>query len=131
MATWLASCSCGGLRVTCEGEPMRVSMCHCTECQRRTGSTYGAQARWPRERVTIEGPSTEYVRVADSGNKAMFHFCPACGTTVWYRLETQPDVVAVALGAFADKDFPAPKFSVYEDRRHPWVSVPAGAERHD
>ncbi len=110
---------------------MRVSMCHCTECQRRTGSTYGAQARWPRERVTIEGPSTEYVRVADSGNKAMFHFCPACGTTVWYRLETQPDVVAVALGAFADKDFPAPKFSVYEDRRHPWVSVPAGAERHD
>ena len=126
-----ASCCCGSLRVTCEGEPVRVSMCHCTECQRRTGSVFGAQARWPRERVRIDGPSTEYVRIADSGNKAFFHFCPGCGSTVWYQLEQHPDVVAVAMGAFADKNFPPPVFSIYETRRHDWVSVPDGAERQD
>jgi len=108
---------------------VRISMCHCTECQRRTGSTYGAQARWPRAQVKIEGDSTEYARIGDSGGKCIFHFCPTCGSTVWYQIESQPDLVAVALGAFADKDFPAPKFSVYEERRHPWVGVPPGAER--
>jgi len=72
--TRIATCSCGQLSVTCEGEPVRISMCHCLECQKRTGSTFGAQARWPREKVTISGSSTQYVRVGDSGNKVTFIF---------------------------------------------------------
>ncbi len=131
MTTRTAICSCGQLRVTCEGEPVRVSMCHCLECQRRTGSVFGAQARWPKERVAFEGESTTWVRTADSGNTISFHFCPSCGTTVWYRIDHIPDVVAVATGAFADPNFPAPKFSVYESRKHAWVSPPEDAEHFD
>jgi hypothetical protein len=114
-----------------EGEPVRLSMCHCLECQRRTGSTFGVQARYPADRVRVEGRSTEYVRVSDEGESRTFHFCPECGATVFWRLAGQPDVVAVAVGAFADPAFPAPTVSVYEARRHPWVTVPASAERHD
>ena len=126
-----ATCSCGQLRVTCEGEPVRVSMCHCLACQQRTGSTFGAQARWPQDKVRIEGSATEYVRTADSGNRLTFHFCPHCGSTVYYRLNHVPGVVAVAIGAFADPSFPPPKFSVYESRMHAWTGVPADAEHHD
>jgi hypothetical protein len=44
------SCSCGQLRVTVSGEPVRVSICHCFACQQRTGSSYGYQARFPEDR---------------------------------------------------------------------------------
>ena len=106
-------------------------MCHCLECQKRTGAPFGAQARWPRDKVTITGTATAWTRIADSGNTITFHFCPVCGSTVYYGIDDQPDVVAVALGNFADPTFPAPRFSVYEERRHSWVAVPDGAERMD
>ena len=126
-----ASCSCGQLRLVARGEPIRVSVCHCLACQRRTGSTYGVQARWKNEDVTIAGDSTAWVRTGDEGGRAHFHFCAACGATVWYRIEGDPDVTAVPVGAFADPGFPAPAFSVYETRRHAWVSVPEDAEHWD
>lgn len=116
-----ASCACGQLRVACAGEPVRISMCHCLECQRRTGSVFGVQARYPADRVTIEGRATEFTRPGDSGGTVTFRFCPACGSTVCWTLSDVPDVVAVAVGAFADPAFPPPKVSVYESRRHVWT----------
>lgn len=75
----IVSCSCGQLQAQVSGEPVRVSVCHCLACQRRTGSVFGAQARFPREAVTVVGTSAEYVRVGDEGTKATFRFCPKCG----------------------------------------------------
>jgi hypothetical protein len=106
-------------------------MCHCLACQRRTGSAFGIQARFPAERVRIEGRSTEYIRISDDGDARTFHFCPECGATVYYPLPGPPDAIAVPIGAFADPDFPPPKFSVWESRRHPWVAIPADVEHHD
>jgi hypothetical protein len=125
MTTRRASCCCGQLRVSTEGEPVRISMCHCLSCQQRTGSAFGVQARFARERVTIEGRSTEYVRTGDSGGRATFHFCPACGSTVYWELDGLPGFVGVAVGAFADPGFPPPKVSIYEARRHPWAAMPS------
>jgi len=123
-----AACSCGKLAVTVRGEPMRISVCHCLECQRRTGSVFGAQARFRSADVEITGPSTAYRRIADSGNAITFHFCPECGSTVYYLPEAEPDVVAVTIGAFADPKFPWPRVSVYESRKHAWVGLPDGIE---
>ena len=131
MTTRRASCSCGQLHLDAEGEPIRISMCHCLACQRRTGSAFGIQARFPREKVAIAGRSTRYVRTGDSGSHASFHFCPDCGATVHYELEGVPDAIAVPVGAFADPGFPAPKVSVYEARRHAWVGMPADVEHID
>ena len=65
MPTRRASCSCGQLSVICEGEPVRVSICHCLACQQRTGSVFGVQARFRREKVAIEGRASEFVRIGD------------------------------------------------------------------
>ena len=111
------------------GDPVRVSVCHCFACQRRTGSVFGAQARFPRESVEITGRSTTYERIGDSGeNRAVFHFCPVCGSTVYYTLSGMPGVVAIPVGAFADSSFPPPAFSVYEHRKHAWVRMPENIE---
>jgi hypothetical protein len=127
-----ASCCCGQLSVAVEGDPIRISVCHCLACQQRTGSVFGAQARFLRDNTTIHGISKEYTRIADSGNPITFHFCPECGSTVYYFLPLiYPDCIAITVGSFADPTFPAPVFSVYEARKHAWVSVPEGAEHWD
>jgi len=120
-----AECSCGKLSVTTDGEPLRVSVCHCHACQRRTGSAFGVQAWFPIANVVVSGQSEHYVRIGDSGSPIPFHFCPDCGSTVYWQLEDRPDGIAVAVGAFADSTFPGPSVSVYdESRRHGWVRLP-------
>ena len=125
-----ACCGCGQLTALCTGEPVRVSICHCHACQRRTGSVFGVQARFPRRCVVIEGRSTSWARTGDSGGKVTFHFCPTCAAIVWYELDGLPDVVAIPVGAFADATFPPPHVAVYEARRHPWVATPGSVLEH-
>lgn len=108
-----------------------MSVCHCLACQARTGSAFAAQARFPAEKVTLDSASTEYVRVGDEGGSARFHFCPHCGSTVFYRLDAVPGEVAIPIGAFADPGFPAPTTSIYRVRQHPWVRLDGGIEQYD
>jgi len=94
MSARVASCSCGQLSVTVTEEPVRISVCHCLACQRRTGSVFGAQARFRATAVQANGESLTYVRVGDEGHRATFHFCPQCGSTVHWRLEGLDEIVA-------------------------------------
>ncbi len=118
-----AECPCGALRAEVEGEPVRISVCHCLACQRRTGGAFGVQARWPAEQVRITGDWREWSRTGDTGRWARFRFCPTCGSTLAYEIEAMPGVIAIPVGAFADPGFPPPRVSVYEERKHPWVAV--------
>src|SRR5262245_29303867 len=131
MSLRTASCSCGQLRARVSAEPLRVSVCHCLACQCRTGSVFAAQARFAKAAVSISGSSTEFVRVGDEGTKATFHFCPNCGATVYYTRSVVDDEVLIPVGAFADRSFPAPTFSVYEERMHSWVTLPNDIEHWD
>jgi hypothetical protein len=112
------------------GDPVRVSVCHCLACQRRTGSAFGVQARFARANVLITGNHTEYTRHSDDGDERRFCFCPDCGSTVFYGLPHEPELVAIPVGAFADPSFPPPTRAVWEARRHQWVTV-STAERFD
>jgi hypothetical protein len=124
----IASCSCGQLTAKVVGEPIRVSVCHCYACQRRTGGVFASQARFAREAVEVSGSGTDYVRTGDEGGRARFTFCPTCGVAVYYVTEGREDSVVIPVGVFADSSFPAPTFSVYEDRMHAWVTMPPGIE---
>lgn len=119
----LASCACGKLRVFCSGDPSKVSLCHCLACQKRTGSAFGIAAFFERERVRIEGAAKPFARESDSGFPVIFHFCPDCGATVFWEPQRKPDYIAVAVGAFADSDFPAPDQAVYQEHRHGWMAA--------
>lgn len=125
-----ATCRCGQLKAVCIGEPVRVSVCHCLACQKRSGSAFATQARWPDDRVEITGEYKTWERIADSGHKATYRFCPVCGSTLAYVIEGWPGVTAIPVGAFADPDFPAPRFSVYEHRKHDWAEITGEAVRH-
>ena len=131
-----ASCRCGQLKASVTGEPVRVSVCHCLNCKKRSGSAFAVQARWPRDDTQIEGQSKTFVKVADSGNRATFHFCPECGSDVFYEIDGKFDdkfneLLAIPLGAFDDPFFLSPNFSVWESRKHDWVEILGDEVEHD
>jgi hypothetical protein len=131
MATREAACLCGQLRLEVEGDPLAVSICHCLDCQRRTGSAFGMQAGYKAAQVQVVGRFSDYARISDQADRKehVFHFCPDCGSQVFYTEPTEPDLVVVSIGAFADPSFPPPTESGYDSRRHPWVGLPDSIQR--
>ena len=92
-------------------------------------ASYGYQARFPTQSVTISGLSKQFIRHSDEDAEIRrFNFCPACGATVFYTSGDSEDLIAIPVGAFADPAFPLPQVSVWEERKHSWVVVPDGAE---
>lgn len=129
MTSKAASCCCGQLRIEVQGDSLGAGVCHCLACQQRTGSVFATLAAYAAP-FAVTGAATEYVRTSDHGTTFRFRFCPVCGSTVFHTEEGNDECVMVAVGAFADPDFPAPQDSVYECRKHPWVRLPDGITRY-
>jgi hypothetical protein len=121
----VAECHCGQLKAIAKGEPERVYLCHCRSCQRRTGAVMHSGARWPKSEVRIEGLDKIYARMADSGFEIRFHFCPICGSSVFWEGDRGSDYYGIAVGCFADPTFPQPVYSAYEEAMHSWVTWPS------
>lgn len=120
----IAQCHCGSLRVRTSGDPVLVNMCHCRACQRRTGALAGSGAVFDNAQVTIEGSSKVFERDGQEDRKVRFHFCPNCGTSMYWHADIRPGWCIVAVGGFADPDFPPPSVSIYEETRHKWTMLP-------
>lgn len=118
-----AACACGQLRLEVTGTPLRISVCHCSECRRRTGSAFSHNARFERAKVRMMGEDRVHTRLGDEGSRIRYHFCGDCGVTVWYENSALPDLIAVPVGAFAPVDPPPPGWSVYEERRPGWLRL--------
>lgn len=128
----VATCRCESLKAECTGEPILISVCHCLECKRRTGSAFSVQARFLAENVKVIGTFHTFARTADSERSLTYRFCPSCGSTVAYQIDILPDFVAIPLGAFGDTELPAPAYSNYESRKRPWVNIEgSGVKHHD
>jgi len=126
-----ARCACGQLQITVHGEVRGTGVCHCLNCQRRTGSVFAALAGFslPYE---VTGEAREYVHTGDQGARFRFRFCPQCGSSVFHTEEGhETRGVSVAVGCFGDPTFPSPQDSVYDCRRHAWVTLPADVVAYD
>ena len=84
MQTRVATCACGQLRATCEGEPQRVGVCSCIQCQKRSGSAFSVNSFFECEQVKVEGEAKRFTRGSDAGRTLDFSFCPECGSTVYW-----------------------------------------------
>ena len=89
------------------------------------------QAGFNADQVEIAGRFHDYTRISDEVDRKahVFHFCPDCGSQVFYTEPDEPGLIVVSVGAFADRSFPPPTRSGYESRRHPWVGLPDSIER--
>jgi hypothetical protein len=115
--------------VTVGAEPFSVVACHCLACQRRTGSPFGVGAYFAETQATISGASKTFGRPTESGNSFVTHFCPECGTSLYWYSGKNPGLIGIAVGAFGDASFPAPARSVWEQSMHSWIEIPPAQQR--
>ena len=124
---YTGGCACGAIRYATQHTPVFQNHCQCRDCQRRSGAPFSVGTFFPAGAVTISGATTEYTRTADSGGKVHQHFCPNCGSTVYWKADNLPDMIGVSVGAMADPCYPPPLRSVFEQSKHAWVQID-GAE---
>jgi len=103
MATREAACHCGQLRLQVAGDPLAVSICHCLACQRRTGSAFGMQAGFNADQVQVVGRFSDFARISDEADRKehVYHFCPDCGSQVFYTEPTERSLFVVSRGSLA------------------------------
>jgi hypothetical protein len=130
-------CVCGAVRYVTRGEPMRVTVCHCTWCQRRSGTAFAVEPVFNEDQVEIRGGSlTRYRHISDeSGRWLDNEFCSRCGTNIGLTLEWRPGVRIIDAGTFDDPSW------IRADRHQfryiflrsaqSWSEVPEGAECYD
>lgn len=118
-----AQCQCGQLTADGEIDPDFVIACNCKACQKRTGAPFGAALYFHRDGLTIRGRSKTWARAAASGRRIESHFCPDCGTSLFWTLEMRPDHIGVAYGCF-ETPVPEPMRAIWTQEKHGWVRFP-------
>jgi len=130
-------CVCGQLRYVTRGEPQRVTVCHCTWCQRRTGTAFGIQAVFRQDQFWIvSGSVSSYRHTSDeSGRWLEQQFCAKCGTNIGLTLEAVPGIQGVSAGTFDDPSWirseKYPFRHVYLRSAQGWSVVPDGVAKYE
>jgi hypothetical protein len=124
-------CLCGRVRFALSRPAPAAGYCHCTRCQKRTGSGSSVQARIDGTTFSLTR-GEEYVRAwrAPEGGFAKA-FCGECGSHLFSRNPDDPSEMSVRLGAFDADPGVRPSWHAYVDYAPPWEPVPDdGLERH-
>ena len=90
------------------------------------------QAAFNADQVQVVGRYSDFSRISDEADQKehAFHFCPDCGSTVFYTEPTERDRLVIMVGSFADPSFPPPRESGYDSRRHHWLELPDSIQRN-
>lgn len=124
---------CGAVRYRVKNEPQRHSACHCTFCQRRTGSAFGLGAYFREEDVEfLQGERKTYEHRSDeTGRWLRIEFCPRCGTQVTWTVEALPGLRGIGVGTLDDpKRITIHRFGWFRSA-HPWIVAPPGFEVYE
>ena len=120
-------CQCGAVRYALSAEPRAIYVCHCTECQRQSGSAFGMSMPVPAAALLVTaGTPKEWRRKAASGHLITAFFCPECGARVFTRSTRLPDAVFVKCGTLDDTSRLRPVVHFWTSSAQPWVAIPTG-----
>ena len=118
-------CECGELRYIATGEPLAVAVCHCTQCQRQSGSAFGMTMVMPRSQFRLtRGEPRTYTTASDSGTRKVCVFCGTCGIRIYNALGDRPTTVNLKPGTLDDTSWFAPNLQVWRTSQQPWVTLP-------
>ena len=125
-ASYTGGCQCGSVRYVLTTQPIRLAACHCTECQRQSGSAFGMSMLVNKDSLTVTGLTKQFTRIADSGNEVTGVFCPECGVRIYHVLKSAQDVLSLKPGTLDDTSWLRPGYFVWMRSAQGWVPVPDG-----
>ena len=123
-------CLCGSLRYRAKGAPRRVTACHCTFCQRRTGGGSSVHVWYDKGNVEIKGNEiSHYQHKSDeSGRWLALHFCQKCATTIMLTIERMPDVYLITGGTLDEPSSVKIEVHTWMRSSPPWMALPVQGE---
>ena len=124
MAEFKGGCACGAVRYEASADPIFVGLCHCTSCQKLTGSAFLPVVAIPTASMTVTGKTTQFDSSGDSGKATHRNFCPVCGSTVFDSADMMPGVTMLTVGTMDNPDMVKPAMQIYCDSAMPWATVP-------
>src|SRR6202047_3403070 len=116
-------CLCGDVRYLASGEPVVTSICHCRDCQRRTGSAFVEVVAVPKEAFSVQGRLQTFSNTGDSGRKLDRKFCPRCGSAVFVEAEGSPGMALIMGGTLDDTTSLTPTMALFCDSAQPWLAI--------
>ena len=117
-------CLCGAVRYTANASPEFVSLCHCTDCQKHTGSAYAIGIRLPKTALQLLGTVKTFSSLGDSGNPILRYFCPTCGSSIYDEPTARPGKINLNAGTLDDpKSLAAPTLEIWCDSALPWAQL--------
>ena len=118
-------CQCGRVRYEIRAKPLSVYACHCTECQRQSGSAFGLSLPVARDAVVVVGGTPAiWRRVLEGGRVIACFFCGDCGTRLFHNPERNPQTTIVKPGTLDDTTWLAPVGHIWTRSAQPWVRIP-------
>jgi len=118
-------CSCGAVRYRLHGAPMFVHCCHCTQCQRATGSAFVVNAIIEADRVEMLGGEIAVTPgPSESGRPHDVHRCAACGTAMWSDYGRRRVMIFLRVGALDDPSVFPPDVHIFARSKAAWFALP-------
>lgn len=118
-----SGCLCGRVRYSADVEPAFVGLCHCTDCQRFSGSAFATVVGMPASALTVTGSLRTFTKAGDSGRPMHRRFCPDCGSGVLDEADALPGIVMVNVGTLDDRSWVKPGSEIYCASAQPWVQL--------
>jgi hypothetical protein len=120
MMPYAGGCSCGAVHYVLAAEPIRGFRCQCRDCQRDTGSGHASVMVFPRAAMRISGPVAEISRTADTGAQKLKGFCGSCGSPLYNKPLSKPDMIGIYVGTLDDPSGFKPQAVIFASRGHSW-----------
>ena len=125
-------CQCGAIRYEVVGMPKRQVACHCTACQRQSGSAFGMTMVVDEADFRLtKGELKTYNSKSDAGRAKLGAFCPECGTRIYHKPEWRKGTVSVKPGTLDDTRGLKPDMHLWTSSKQPWVIIPEGVEAYE
>lgn len=126
------SCSCGFVRYRLTSDPMFVQCCHCTLCQKQTGSAFVINAQIETDRIELLDGKPEPISMpTESGRPHDIYRCPKCLVALWSDYGRRPMLRFVRVATLDDFHGIVPQAHIFVRSKVPWVRLPDGAKAFD
>ena len=122
-------CLCGAVRYTLKSEPRAITICHCSHCQKQSGSAFSFNLVVKEADYEQCGETMVFVDKGDSGHPVYRHFCSRCGSPILAIIAAAPGKVVLKAGTLDNIDGLQPQAEIYTDRAAKWVAPIAETKR--
>ncbi|WP_159812136.1 GFA family protein [Pseudomonas sp. 18058] len=124
MSTLNGSCLCGNVQYSTLAAPLVTAVCHCTDCQKQSGSAFSINVVVPAEGFEVEGLSlSSFASDGGSGMPVRRFFCGACGSALYSEVATMPGLFVIKAGTLSDPSVVQPAMHLWCRSAQPWVAI--------